>query len=118
MPRSQKCLYLISKRGAGHFTNSKRLGNRAGNKCRVTDRRQPYENRAVDEIGSDILDELKGEARLADARRPGQGKQVCPGTTQQFKYMEAFLFSPNQSSRRNGKFKRRRASRGINKGSG
>src|SRR5712692_5978351 len=127
MLRSQECPYLFSKRGVGRLVNAERLGDRAGNKRRVTDRRQSYEGYAIDKIRRDILDKLKRESRLTDTGRPGQGEQARAGAAKQLKRVGTLSLSPNQSGWRNGKIKRvgtwrrvhkgmRRASRGQQQG--
>src|SRR5713101_3451934 len=97
MLRSQECPYLFSKRGVGRLVNAERLGDRAGNKRRVTDRRQSYEGYAIDKIRRDILDKLKRESRLTDTGRPGQGEQARAGAAKQLKRVGTLSLSPNQS---------------------
>src|SRR5437868_5479421 len=108
MLRSQEYLYLFSKRGVGRFTNAECLSDRAGNKCRVTDRCQRYEGDAIDKIRSDILDKLKRKARLADTGRSSQGEQARARVAQQLKCVGTFLLSTNQPSRWRGKIERGR----------
>src|SRR6266567_8986687 len=121
MLRSQEYLYLFSKRGVARLVNAECLGNRAGNKRRVTNRRQHYKGDAIDKIRSDILDKLKRKARLTDTGRSGQGEQARAGAAQQFKRVGTFSLSPNQSGWRNGKIKRvgtwRRVHKGIRRAS-
>src|SRR6266568_9085248 len=103
MLRSQEYPYLLSKRGVGRFTNAECLSDRAGNKCRVTDRCQRYEGYAIDKIRSYVLDKLKRKARLADTGGSGQSKQARARVAQQLKCVGTFSLSTNQPSRRHGK---------------
>src|SRR5947209_13662255 len=102
MLRSQEYSYLFSKRGVGRLVNAECLGNRAGNKRRVTNRCQRYKGYAIDKIRSDILNKLKCESRLTDTGRSGQGEQARAGAAKQFKGVGTFSLSPNQPSRRHG----------------
>src|SRR5947209_2558469 len=117
MLRSQEYPYLLGKRGVGRLVNAERLGDRAGNKRRITDRCERYEGDAIDKIRSDILDKLKCESRLTDTGRSGQGEQARAGAAQQLKRVGTFSLSPNQSGWRNGKIKRVGTWRRVNKGS-
>src|SRR5260370_28245236 len=92
----------------GRFTNAECLGNRAGNKCRVTDRCQRYEGYAIDKTRSDVLDKLKRKARLADTGRSGQSEQARTRVAQQLKCVGTFSLSTNQPSRRHRKIERGR----------
>src|SRR2546421_5598611 len=96
MVRPQECPYLFSKRGVGRLVNAECLGDRAGNKRRVTNRRQRYEGDAIDKIRSDILDKLKRESRLTDTGRPGQGEQARAGAAKQLKHVVTISLPPNQ----------------------
>src|SRR5258706_11893592 len=116
MLRSQEYPYLLGKRGVGRLLNAECLGNRAGNKRRVTNRCQHYKGDAIDKIRRDILDKLKCESRLTDTGRSGQGEQARAGAAQQLKSVGTFSLSPNQSSWRNGKIKRVGTWRCVNKG--
>src|SRR6266404_2495919 len=121
MLRSQEYPYLFSKRGVGRLVNAECLGNRAGNKRRITDRCQRYEGDAIDKIRRDILDKLKCESRLTDTGRSDQGEQARAGAAKQFKRVGTFSLSTNQSGWRNGKIKRvgtwRRVHKGIRRAS-
>src|ERR1700694_2310952 len=103
MLRSQEYPYLFSKRGVGRLVNAECLGNRAGNKRRVTNRWQHYKGDAIDKIRSDILNKLKCESRLTDTGRSGQGEKARAGAVKQFKRVGTFSLSPTQPSRRHGK---------------
>src|SRR5258708_12269554 len=83
MFRSQEYSYLLGKRGVGRLVNAERLGDRTGNKRRVTDRRQRYEGDAIDKIRSDILDKLKRESRLTNTESSGQSEQARAGPANQ-----------------------------------
>src|SRR5216683_1848435 len=85
MLRSQEYPYLLGKRGVGRLVNAERLGDRTGNKRRVTDRCQRYEGDAIDKIRSDILDKLKRESRLSNTGRSGQSEQARAGAAKQLK---------------------------------
>src|SRR5438270_14027529 len=116
MLRSQAYQYLLCKRGVGRFTNAEPLGNRAGNKRRVTNRCQHYKGDAIDKIRSAILHKLKRQSRLSDTGGSSQGEQARAGAAQQLKRVGTFLLSPNQSGWRNGKIKRVGTWRHVNQG--